>query len=196
MKRLIFLVIIGVSIFRLEAYSQDPTTNWLLEAIRGLNVQNVTLQAAVDAKMEKMVTKLQEESSGAFIQDLQSLRKISKILESMYCQTSETAILIDLMGSNCLLDMEIEMALLNISYSQDLMKTSFLVGFTLISSSQSDKMRFLENIATSLQKSVDIFNNLNSGLKIRLDQKLIDKYLAKQQKNAIRMSAMNRYNNY
>jgi hypothetical protein len=201
---IIFFIVVFTS---LGVYAQTDVpgtgvqTNILLNAIKALQLENVTLQQSVDGRISRMVEDMQKKASTEFIRDLKSMQRIMKLLESMYCQTAETSILLDIMGSNCLLDMEIEMALLNISYSQDIMKTSFLIGATLsylaetsVQSTSSEKISFLEKVANSLERSINAFKNLNSGLRVRLDKQMVEKFLDKQEKNGIRISSFNRYN--
>lgn len=198
MKKIVFLLLIiigGISIKTVRAQFTDvqtTQTNVILGAIESLQLENLTLQAIVESRITEMADNVASLSDASVISNLQSLSRIAKLMESFYCQTAETSILIGLSGSNCLLDMDIELALLNITYSQDIMKTTFLVGM-MIAQSGGERVKKLRDVADALEKSINIFRNLNSGLRIRLDRMFVDAYARRQEEVSAAYMSGNRY---
>jgi hypothetical protein len=195
MKRII-LVFGLVFLIGWKVDAQDPTVSIILKQIEILQAKNVALQASVQGMMAKDLAQKAITFSTDAIQTLESLGRINKLLQSFYCQTSQTTYLITMGGTNCLIDMDVELALLNITYSQDIMKTIFLMTSTyfIMEATATDRMAKLTDLIDAMEKSMRAFNKLNQSLSLRLDQALLSKMIVKAERAGAKGMARNRYN--
>lgn len=197
-KKIIILLIVLQAVLIQSVKAQDPigaAQLKFLAAIEGLQLQNLTVQKLVENRITRMQEAISSEMSLAVLRDIQSLDRINKLLQSYYCQTSETSILIKMTGSNCLIDMDIDLALINLDYSQDIIKSVFLIASSLFiaSATQSDRLSKLETLANAIEKSMTIFKNLNSGLSLRIDQQFMMQFLNAEAQRESLMISSSRY---
>lgn len=197
-KKIIILLIVLQAVLIQSVKAQDPigaAQLKFLAAIEGLQLQNLTVQKLVENRITRMQEAISSEMSLAVLRDIQSLDRINKLLQSYYCQTSETSILIKMTGSNCLIDMNVDLALINLDYSQDIIKSVFLVASTLFiaSATQSDRLSKLETLANAIEKSMNIFKNLNSGLSLRIDKQFMMQFLNAEANREAQMISSSRY---
>jgi anti-sigma-K factor RskA len=117
-------------------------------------------------------------------------------MEAMYCQQQEMYILISVSGTNCLIDLNVQMSLLNLTVSQDIIRTQFVVGaLNFMRETPADqRMSFLENIANSIEKSIAQIQQLNSGLRAHITAAVLLNYAKKEEQRVAQTFARNRYN--
>jgi len=156
---------------------------------------NLELQGLIGQKVSEMENNQRNLLDIRFLQHLESLRKIHQLMEAMYCQQQEMYILLSVSGSNCLIDLNVQMSLLNLTVSQDIIRTQFVVGaLTFMRETPADqRMSFLENIATAIEKSIAQIQRLNSGLKAHITSEVVMNYLRKEEQRTAQVIARNRY---
>ncbi len=161
-----------------KAQMVDPAVTSLLASINSIESTSLTLQSAAEAKLAFYQGMEVSAKAVNFIDDLQSLKKITMLLGSIICQTQEMRIYIDLAGSNCLMDIKYNITIVNLQFSTDIIKT-VLLAKNLLTMFSSDRLVNLKSVIDALEKTIKEMDFLKSGIKLTLDKMIFDTYLNK-----------------
>lgn len=174
------------------AIVNDPQGNLLLAALQALQERNVGLQELVGDKVNEMAKQGMDRLSEGFIEDLKTLVQISQLLESMYCRTDELNILINLSGSNCIINMDYNIAIADLQYSMDVLKNVF-VGVKLLKATAGERTQILQRILESLKESIAQMDKLRMGLSLNLKTIALQQLMEYERKTSAKYMSTSRY---
>lgn len=194
MKKTILLIALLIG-FACAKAQVDVNTGLLID----LNATQTTALASsqlLEVKMQVLAAIEVAKNSTGFINDFESLKLITQLLTDLVCLTDQVSLYskASINYSNCFMSLKFNMALLNLSFTTDVLKSA-IVAVDLITMSSAQRTASLKSTIETIQAALYNLNELKTSMDIEITQRVISEYRIKEQKQISKTVSYSRYGN-
>jgi hypothetical protein len=180
MKKILVIILMTLMFYSVKAQVgaavvTDPGATSLLSTMQATLTATETTNSLMAAKIGAMELRDYARMGADFLTTVETLKKIQELLNNLVCQMEEMQINISLMDQeNCIIKLDFNMTLVNISYSTELIKIGLVAGNLFFTT--GERMSTLENVRKSLENSIKDMARFNVLIRFSVSDYLTRNY--------------------